>query len=423
MDEIKIKKLNESLYITTLNNGFKIILYPTTKSKNFYVTLTTRFGANILKYKRGNKITEIYPGTAHFLEHKVMGLEDEKQITRLESLGSSPNAYTTFYGTTYNIYGSQNILKNIEVIFDAVFNFKVADKSIENEKKIISEEIDMGDDDVYIELNKIVNDNLFTNSAYKNQIVGKKEDINKIDKKYLNYIYKSFYNSSNMFSVITGNFNVQEVEEFIVNYINKLNDKKTNIKIIKQKDTNNIINEYVEKEGSVEIDKVCLAYKINLNNFSSYTNREVTIYYNLMLDSLFSSTSEFLNKLKKEEIIESGISSIARIYDNFVVIKIITNTNKYKEFIKRTKNLLKNIKIDEQTFERKKKNVIASFILEYEDIEELNDLLTHEELIYKKIDNKIYDLLNNLNYDDFIKIINTFQKNSNVVGRLYKSDK
>lgn len=421
MKEIKLEKVNEILYETILDNNFKIILYPTTKSKNFYICLTTRFGAKTLKYKKDNKIKNIYPGTAHFLEHKVVNLQDKKRMKKIEDLGSSPNAYTTYNNTTYELYGTNDIKENINILFDMVSNFSVTKESVENEKGIISEEIDMIDDDVYTQLNHMVNQNLFIKSSYKHLIGGTKEDIKKIDKKYLEEIYNTFYDLSNMFIVITGNFDKDEVEKHIIDLVKKIKTTKQNITVPKIKEPDEIKSSYVEKSANVELDKLSSTYKININNFKRYNEKEIKAYFMLLLNGLLGNTSEFLDKCKKEELIQgSSINYNVYVLDDHLIIKIVVNTNKPKIFLEQLNKIFNNLKLDEKTFERKKKVWLSSYILTFEDIESINMNLTFEETLYNTLPIYMYKLLNDLNYKDFNKIISKFKNNNNVVGRLYK---
>ena len=73
------ERVNESLLMEKLDNGLEVYLYKTNKTKNFYITISVKYGANVTKYKIGDKVTEIIPGSAHFLEHKVMALSENKE--------------------------------------------------------------------------------------------------------------------------------------------------------------------------------------------------------------------------------------------------------------------------------------------------------------------------------------------------------
>ena len=133
-----------------LPNGLRVYLYKTNKTKNFYVTISTRFGADVMKYKKGNKTYEVTKGSAHFLEHRVMDFSKNKDAAdKISEFGSMANAYTTYNGTNYNIFGHENIIENIELLFDRVFKADIKDEDVENERGIILEEYDMYFDDPY----------------------------------------------------------------------------------------------------------------------------------------------------------------------------------------------------------------------------------------------------------------------------------
>lgn len=42
----------EIVYKEVLDNGLTVYLYPTNKSKNFYITVSTHFGAEVMSYKK-----------------------------------------------------------------------------------------------------------------------------------------------------------------------------------------------------------------------------------------------------------------------------------------------------------------------------------------------------------------------------------
>ena len=54
----KIKyNYDEEILETTLENGLKVYMYPTNKTRNYYVTVSTHFGAEVMKYKKILKST------------------------------------------------------------------------------------------------------------------------------------------------------------------------------------------------------------------------------------------------------------------------------------------------------------------------------------------------------------------------------
>ena len=107
MNEFVFERVNEKIYHKTLKNGINVYLYNTVNTKNFYISISVNYGAKITKYKIKDRIVDVIPGTAHFLEHKVMALSENKEISkRINDLGSLANAWTNYEGTNYNIFGS-----------------------------------------------------------------------------------------------------------------------------------------------------------------------------------------------------------------------------------------------------------------------------------------------------------------------------
>ena len=125
--EIKtFSKVDEKIYYEKLDNGLEVYLYPTNKTKNFYITISVKYGANVTKYKNEKETIEVIPGSAHFLEHKVMALSENEEISkRINDLGSLANAWTSYYGTNYNIFGSINLRENLKLLLDIFYNTNI----------------------------------------------------------------------------------------------------------------------------------------------------------------------------------------------------------------------------------------------------------------------------------------------------------
>ena len=138
----KIKyKYDEEILEETLPNKMKVYLYNTNKTRNFYITVSTKFGAEVLKYKKNDKEYDVTLGSAHFLEHRVMDFTKNKEaMDKINELGSLVNAYTTYNGTNYNIFGNENIIENMRLLFDRVFKAKIKESDVEKERGIIIEE-------------------------------------------------------------------------------------------------------------------------------------------------------------------------------------------------------------------------------------------------------------------------------------------
>ena len=405
MTEKVFEKVNEKLLIEKLKNGVEVYLYKTDKTKNFYLSISVKYGANVTKYKVNNEIIDVIPGSAHFLEHKVMALSENKEISkRINDLGSLANAWTSYYGTNYNIFGSKDIKENLRILLDLFYNTDINEKNVEEEKGIIGEEIDMYKDKIDYLISYHLYDNLFTNSYSKKAVVGEREDIEKITAKLLNKIYNDYYSSNNTFIIVTGNFDEEEIMNLIKNYMNKLKLKpRTLPERIKEKESINVRVNYEEIKKDLENDRVKYAIKMDKRIF----NIEESIlrdYLGIILSNNFSQSSKLYEKYKLKGIALS-LSSGINIVDDYLIITISAVSKNPDLFIKNIKKDIKKLKLTEKEFERKKKIYLKNYIEDFENIEDIEYLICVSLMKYNRIDFDDYSKTINMSYKEAKRIL------------------
>lgn len=404
------KKVDEKIYTEKLDNGLEVYLYKTDKTKNFYITISVKYGARITKYKKGNKVIDVIPGSAHFLEHKVMALSENKEISkRINDLGSLANAWTSYYGTNYNIFGSINLIENLKLLLDIFYNTNITEKSVEEEKGIIGEEIDMYKDQIDSFMYTKLFDNLFNKSYCKHTVVGEREDIEKITAKSLNNVYNDYYVPNNTFIVVTGNFDTKEVMTTIKEYMKKLNQKPKELpKRIKEKEVETVSIPYEEIKKDMENTRVKYAIKMKKNIFGIKDDNILKDYLGIILSNNFSATSELFERYKDNEIV-IGMNYGINVIDDYLIININALTNDGNKFIENIEKDIKKLKLNKEEFERKKKKYLKSYILDFDNIEDVEYLISLSLMMDGKIDYNEYDKLVNLNYKEanrIMKLIN-----------------
>jgi len=356
MKENTFERVEEKLYSEVLDNGIRVFLYPTKKTKNFYISISVKYGAKVTKYKLNDKVYDIIPGSAHFLEHKVMALSENKEISkRINELGSLANAWTSYEGTNYNIFGSINIIENLKILLDLFYNTDINEKNVEEEKGIIGEEIDMYKDEInsyiYSELYK----NLFNKSYVRNTVVGERSDIEKITSESLNRVYSHFYTSNNTFIIVTGDFDKDEIMNVIKDYIGKLNLKPKKLpKVIKEKEPDKVSVAFEEISKNMNDVRVRYALKMKKNIFGIKDDEILRYYMSIILSNNFSATSPLFEKYKNENI-TSRLSYSFNIVDDHVVIIISSVCSDANIFIDNISKDIKKMTLNESEFERKKK--------------------------------------------------------------------
>ena len=291
MEVNNLKHFDLPLYTETLENGLTINLVPKLNVSNVYATFSTFYGSFANAFKPLNDDTYYHAplGVAHFLEHKVFEQADgEDPFSFYTKHGADANANTSYQKTTYLFSGTGHLEQNLNYLLDFVQSPHFTDENVEKEKGIIEQEIKMYDDIPYWKLYDRTLYNSFHNHPLKYPIAGTVETIRKISKEDLYVCYNTFYHPSNMFLTVVGNFEPLSLLEVIrENQKKKKYSKMPKIDIKPYDECDEVV---VEKDiivGDVEIPKVALAYKINIQHFDInrlkyYLNTFfiLTLYYN-----------------------------------------------------------------------------------------------------------------------------------------------
>ena len=403
------EKVNESIYYEKLDNGLEVYLYPTNKTKNFYITISVKYGARITKYKIGEDKVDIIPGSAHFLEHKVMALSENKEISkRINNLGSLANAWTNYRGTNYNIFGSINLKENLILLLDIFYNTNINEKCVNEEKGIIGEEIDMYKDQINSLMSSHLLSNLFHTSYIKNTVIGERSDIEKITAKGLNRIYKDYYVPNNTFIIVTGDFDQDDIMNEIKNYISKLKLKKKELpKLIKSKEKDTVSIAYEEVDKKTEEPRVGYAVKIPKKVFGYKDDTLLRYYISMILSSNFSATSPLFEKYKNENII-IDMNAGVNVVDDYVILTVKALCNDSNIFLDNISKDIKKLTLEEDMFERKKKLFLKSYILDFDNIEDVEYNICTSLLYDGKVNYNEYSYINNMSFKEAKRILGLF---------------
>lgn len=408
MEKIKIKKLEEDVYYEKMPNGLEVFLYTKDDVYTNYVTFTTKYGSvyNDFIPLGEDKIKSFPKGIAHFLEHKVFTeKEDPQPMEFFAKSGSICNAFTTFRNTTYLFYATKDLKENINYLLNYVQNIYLTDESVEKEKGIISEEIHMYEDRPAEVLFEKVRLNTLNSNPYRNSIIGTVKDIESITKDDLETCYYTFYHPSNMFMVVTGSFDPEEVMNLIRENQNNKDFKAMNKIVVKDfKEDDKVVKEKEIITMNTNIPKIAYTIKIPLKNIK-LTRRQLHLYMHILFTTLFDETSTFDEELKKEGIINNTTYISLLNTDTHLLITLVNETNKYNEFLDKLKDKLDNIEISEKDFNRKKKVLISNEIFAYENVENINDIIMDSIIYNNELEEDPIGLISNLSIKELLDLI------------------
>ena len=263
----------------------------------------------------------------------------------------------------------------------------------------------MTKDEVYNEITYKHLRNILVNSNYRNSITGEAEDIKKITAEDLEDVYYSFYSPQNMFLCLTGNFNPYEAAKII----DEAMDQKTFKPFIKPqimmpKEPKEVAKEYEEVNLNVGEERVRYALKIARNRFKNIDDWELLTILKIMFNLNFGITSDFRESLINEGLIQE-IYSVVQLLDDYIIVNIVAASNYPEELIKRIEDKLNNININEKDIKRKLKANIATLILDFDDIESVNNRLSSDLINFGEVNIDILNKLKNLSPDMFAKVL------------------
>ena len=417
-------KMDLSIYYKKLDNGLEVYVVPKENVNSIYVTFTTKYGSidsEFVPYDR-TSMTKFPLGIAHFLEHKVFEQKDGiDPFTFYSERGCDANANTSNFKTTYLFSGTNFLDENLNYLLDYVQSPYFTDENVEKEKGIIEQEIRMYDDSPYYKLYDRILHNAFKIHPIRYPVAGNISSIKKITKEDLYTCYYTFYNPSNMFLVITGNVDYKDVISIV-----EANQEKKQFKEYKEikKKVYDEPDFVAQQEGSckmdIEVPKVSVGYKIR-NNSNIDINKFRT-YIGMIFDIKFGTVSEFNEQIRNEGLTTLDLDITIVNTDKHVLVMISADTNKIDELLNKIDDELKDIKIDEKDFNRKKKVKKSSVIYKSDSIYAVNNKIMANIIKYGKVITDEHAFIDDLNYQELNSIINNIDLSNKTVYKINKKN-
>lgn len=245
-------------------------------------------------------------GITHFIEHLIFkGTEKIKGdfASRIEAMGGSVNAFTSFDNTVYHIVIPTMVFREgFDLLMESVKNPAFPEGEIAKERKVVLEEIKMGEDDPQRKLFKELFSLSYHGEVYGKPVIGFTETVEKITRNDILDYYRSHYIPSNQTIVITGDFDSQTAKEMIVKH---WSDQASNPKPAVRKVTHEAKGD-TEKivDKAVKENYIAIAYGIPRR-----TNSDVPAIDVLGTILGDGESSRLQETIKKREALVNGIST------------------------------------------------------------------------------------------------------------------
>ena len=369
-----------------LDNGQTVIIKEV--HDNPIVTIDTRIKTGSINENDKNN------GVAHFLEHlffKGTTKHPTGEFDRiLESKGAQTNAATSKDFTHYYItLPSKYFETAIDLHADMLMNPLIPRKELEKERKVVIEEIAKTNDNPENKLYENMVQSFYINHPYKRKVIGKKEIIENISREEIFNFYNSWYNPSNMITVVVGDIDTTQALDLIKKNFNRPEAK--NCKNPKYKSDKNI-------EKQIEItakDKVKNGYMLIGFRGVPQENRADSYALDVLATILGDGrTSKLYQAVKEQKQLAYSISAgHASMKDDSLVFVRANFTPENKDKVKKaifdeiTK--VRNGNIDEQEISTAKNIIERDTFYARESTSNIANELGYTTLVYG--DAKYYD--------------------------------
>lgn len=377
MKRIDYDQLQETVYTETLANGLTVTLLPKNDFYKTYALFTTDYGSidNTFVPLGGEDLITVPDGIAHFLEHKLFEKEDGDVFQKFGKLGASANAFTSFTQTSYLFSSTENVKESLLTLIDFVQDPYFTEETVNKEKGIIAQEIQMYEDEPDWRLFFGILSNLYPKHPLHIDIAGTVDSIMDITPEYLYQCYNTFYHPSNMNLFVVGNLDPEEMMQLV----KENQEAKTFEK--HEKITRHFPEETVAdivKESSISMPvnrpKSILGVKGIREVPFGREGLVLKTKMNVLLRLLFGSTSQNYLELYDNGLIDDSFSYEYNIDRSFHFLEVGSDTK------------------DPETFDQK----IRELLLTAKDSKELTE--EHLLLIKKRMIGQHLQSLNSLEY-------------------------
>lgn len=378
--------LNEELYTEVLDNGLTVFILPKREFHKTYGLFSTNYGSidNEFAYQ-GEKRKKVPDGIAHFLEHKMFEKKEGDIFQEFGRLGASANAFTSFTKTSYLFSATDHIKDNLLTLLDFVQAPYFTPETVEKEKGIIAQEIQMYQDNPDWQLFFGLLQNIYPKHPLHIDIAGTVNSIDKITADDLYECYQTFYHPSNMILFVVGNIDPQETMSWVKN--NQAEKNFTDIREIYRyfpQETTSDINSYSSKTMSVSRPKATLGVRGFQENLPKGDKAQLRFRtaMNLLLQLLLGNTSKNYLRLYQEGIIDDSFGFDFSLERSFHMADFSSDTGRPEEFLQEIEDILLNFaneeEVNEENLERLKKKMLGKYFQSLNSLEFIANQFTQD---------------------------------------------
>ena len=311
-------------------------------------------------------------GMAHFLEHMLFNGSEKYPYGQIdyivEGLGGNLNAGTSKEYTFYHITIARPYWKQaLEVLYQLTQKPLLLEEMVEKEKPIVIEELRRGKDNPTTVLWEEFEKLFYKVSPYRHPIIGYEETIRKFTREMLLEFYRNFYQPRNMFIVVVGNVDPEEVREEVLKTFGKEEGKQVpQVQILPEPEQLENRTKTI-KDPRVEKTYWLIGWRAPAIGTKEY-------YALVVLDQILGNgrTSLFYRELREKGLVYSvSTGDFGRPKDNLFFVYATLDQEKLPQVKEKTFELMRSLreKLTHEEVQKAKERLINSEAFALERVE------------------------------------------------------
>ncbi|WP_215145223.1 EF-P 5-aminopentanol modification-associated protein YfmH [Exiguobacterium qingdaonense] len=359
--KLDFPNVGETLHHHILDNGLSVYLLKKTGYEKTFATFTTKYGSIDRRFKLEDWV-EVPDGIAHFLEHKMFEKEEGDIFQKFGRQGASANAFTSFTRTAYLFGATSNVRENVNTLLDFVQTPYFTKESVEKEKGIIGQEIQMYQDNPGWRLFFGLIEAMYDTHPVKIDIAGTIESISEITAEDLYVCHQAFYHPSNMALFVVGNIEPDDMMELIRDNQSSKSFEEPTLRAREAIDEPVAVR-LAERviEMDVSVPKVMIGYKDVPQAGEVGLKQELTV--ELLMHALFDTTAPLYTELYAEGLIDDAFSFDYTSEETFAFAALSMETPQVDAFVERVTSALERpLHLGQETLDRKKRMMQGQFL-------------------------------------------------------------
>ncbi|MFP4077951.1 MAG: EF-P 5-aminopentanol modification-associated protein YfmH [Bacillota bacterium] len=375
MRELHYEALNETLYQYKVHGTLEVNHVHKPDAAKTFVSITVPLGSVHEGYKDENgTVCHVPRGIAHFLEHSMFekdGTDLSKAFAREEA---SINAYTDHHATTYLFSATASITNHTVRLIDMLLHPMFTEATVEKEKKIIKEELNMHKDDPHYLQYKGLMNNLYATHPLKDEILGSEASIEAMTLEALRAMHEAYYDPVRMKVVVVGAIDPESLRNHLETSLGAFDHSAKAPLPIRHETVPQVNTAYEKAHYDIKTPTLMMGIKLTDSIYRAKDPIRMFLIYSIAVEGLLGSTSKLYEALLQQNLVNDAYDVDVVFEPSYANILLFAETEDPDALRYELMNALNEEShkaLEKEEFIRVKRRMLGQFIRSFDSSDRL----------------------------------------------------